>query len=231
MLTDGGGNISTDASAQFSVSGSLSGIDPKLAPLADYGGPTPTMALLEGSAAIDAALASACAAFDQRDRSRPFGAACDVGAFESSPPWTVHGRIAGFHRPAGVLINFGTNAAIADSSGAYRFEGLSSGMITITPSETSFVHVPHTKTFALSRDIVGIDFRAYLRGAVTPEDETNNTFRVVYAGNPGENIITEIATNLPDWSAFSTNVIDASGVSVVTTPKDGRAKLFRALRR
>ena len=45
--------------------------DPKLAPLADNGGATPTMALLEGSAAIDAGDTGTCPETDQRGIARP----------------------------------------------------------------------------------------------------------------------------------------------------------------
>lgn len=62
--------------------------DPKLGPLADNGGPTQTMALLTGSAAIDRGsctdVAGATVATDQRGASRPAGATCDIGAYESS---------------------------------------------------------------------------------------------------------------------------------------------------
>ncbi|NTU84414.1 MAG: hypothetical protein HGA45_34465 [Chloroflexales bacterium] len=56
--------------------------DPQLGPLADNGGPTPTLALLEGSPAIDAAFAGRCPATDQRGVARPQGDGCDSGAFE-----------------------------------------------------------------------------------------------------------------------------------------------------
>ncbi len=58
-----------------------------LAPLGSYGGPTQTMALLPGSAAIGAGAASITGftipTTDQRGISRPRGAAPDIGAFES----------------------------------------------------------------------------------------------------------------------------------------------------
>jgi len=57
-------------------------VDPMLAPLADHGGPTKTLALVPGSPAIDAAGPS-CPAIDQRGVARPAGAACDAGAYEA----------------------------------------------------------------------------------------------------------------------------------------------------
>ena len=53
-----------------------------LGPLADNGGPTQTLALLEGSPAIDAAGADCGVATDQRGEDRPQIVACDIGAFE-----------------------------------------------------------------------------------------------------------------------------------------------------
>ncbi|GAA0707171.1 choice-of-anchor Q domain-containing protein [Dokdonella soli] len=79
-----GANLSSDAScAGFSISQT----DPKLAPLGYNGGPTPTFALLAGSPAIDAAsdckdIAGNTLATDQRGRVRPYGPACDLGAYE-----------------------------------------------------------------------------------------------------------------------------------------------------
>lgn len=60
----------------------------KLAPLGDYGGPTNTHALLQGSWAIDAANCRGLQN-DQRGEPRPSGAGCDLGAYEfdtSNPP-------------------------------------------------------------------------------------------------------------------------------------------------
>jgi hypothetical protein len=57
--------------------------DPLLAPLADNGGPTLTMALLPGSPAIDGGSAVAGVTTDQRDIHPSQGIAPDIGAFES----------------------------------------------------------------------------------------------------------------------------------------------------
>src|SRR5262249_40775977 len=64
------------------VNGNIVGIDPKLGPLANSGGPTQTQALLSGSAAINAGTASGAPATDQRDLPRPAGSGVDIGAFE-----------------------------------------------------------------------------------------------------------------------------------------------------
>jgi hypothetical protein len=66
------------------------GADPRLVPLADNGGPTRTLALQDGSAAIDAvpAAGAGCPAVDQRGLARPQGAGCDAGAFELAAPAT-----------------------------------------------------------------------------------------------------------------------------------------------
>jgi hypothetical protein len=65
-----------------------SNANPALSPLADYGGPTETMALAAGSAAIDQVPATGadCPATDQRGVKRPQSSACDIGAFEFAVP-------------------------------------------------------------------------------------------------------------------------------------------------
>ncbi len=81
-ITEGGHNLSSDASCAFTAAGSMNNTDPKLGPLADNGGPTWTMALLPGSPAIDAGTALGAPTTDQRGVPRPQGAGVDIGAFE-----------------------------------------------------------------------------------------------------------------------------------------------------
>lgn len=59
--------------------------DPKLGPLGDYGGDTPTQPLLLGSPAKDSGDNGTCPTTDQRGFMRPQGLTCDIGAFEVTP--------------------------------------------------------------------------------------------------------------------------------------------------
>ncbi|HEV1997341.1 MAG TPA: choice-of-anchor Q domain-containing protein, partial [Candidatus Dormibacteraeota bacterium] len=94
-LVDGGSNISFPAS-DTSCTATFSHGNPLLGPLQDNGGPTQTMALGTGSAAIDTAFAIVCGqaqpagagGVDQRGLPRMEVVAdpkCDIGAFEVQP--------------------------------------------------------------------------------------------------------------------------------------------------
>ena len=85
-----GNTASTDSDVSGPIDGqsgmNLIGGNPKLAPLDDYGGPTPTMPPLPGSPAIEAAiLLENTPPADQRGVTRPFGTAPDIGAVEAFP--------------------------------------------------------------------------------------------------------------------------------------------------
>jgi len=79
-----GHNLDNGNTCHFSATGDLTNTNPLLGPLASNGGATPTHALLTGSPAIDAGDNTYCPQTDQRWFSRPFGSACDIGAFEFS---------------------------------------------------------------------------------------------------------------------------------------------------
>jgi CSLREA domain-containing protein len=86
VLTSGGHNIVDDDTCNFSLPGDQTGADPELGPLADNGGGTLTHALQASSPAIDATDDLTCPKTDQRGVLRPFGAHCDIGAYESESP-------------------------------------------------------------------------------------------------------------------------------------------------
>jgi CSLREA domain-containing protein len=86
-LTSQGHNLVRDpGTCSFTAVGDLTGVDPMVVPLADYGGPIPTHALQTGSAAINAgdpaapgSGGTACASTDARGLPR---SDCDIGAYE-----------------------------------------------------------------------------------------------------------------------------------------------------
>ena len=92
------GNFPDNVAGSYTGSTNLIGLDPLLAPLGDYGGPTQTMPPLRGSLAIDAGAAT-IAQTDQRGGSRSrdgdgdFIALPDIGAVDAasspSPPPSI----------------------------------------------------------------------------------------------------------------------------------------------
>ena len=84
-------NLAGDTSCNLTGAADLQGSDPLLGPLADNGGPTPTMALLDNSPALDRSSAGG-ATTDQRGLARVYdfpgppnaigGDGADIGAFE-----------------------------------------------------------------------------------------------------------------------------------------------------
>lgn len=83
-ITDGGNNLQYGGTVANSCGASIATADPKLGLPGPHGGNTDTMALLVGSAAIDAGNPATCAATDQRGVARPLGLACDIGAYEGT---------------------------------------------------------------------------------------------------------------------------------------------------
>jgi hypothetical protein len=92
------GNVPDDSPGGVNC---LVNANPQLAPLGNYGGPTPTMPPLPGSPAIDAGSDSADAflATDQRGYPRLSGAHVDIGAVEvqiaTQPPALKHAVVVG----------------------------------------------------------------------------------------------------------------------------------------
>jgi hypothetical protein len=81
-ITDNGFNISSDGSANFNSGASFNYTDPRLYPLGNNGGPTPTLALQTNSPAVNSGTATGAPAVDQRGLNRPALGAFDIGAYE-----------------------------------------------------------------------------------------------------------------------------------------------------
>ncbi|MDB6030970.1 MAG: hypothetical protein JWM16_1308, partial [Verrucomicrobiales bacterium] len=87
VLTDGGYNLSSDSSCNFTNTGSLNDIDPLLGPLQDNGGATLTTALTDCSPALDAGSPTLFPPIDQRGVTRPIASRSDIGACEGIVTW------------------------------------------------------------------------------------------------------------------------------------------------
>ena len=83
ITNDDGNNFDQDGHCGFDGNGDIANADPRLASIADNGGPTRTQALLAGSQAIGNANELECPATDQRDITRD--GPCDIGAFKTRP--------------------------------------------------------------------------------------------------------------------------------------------------
>lgn len=83
-IVDGGHNIDAGNTCGFTATTSLTNTNPLLGSLGFYGGHVPTLPLLPGSPAIDGGDDSACPDTDARGVHRPYGAHCDIGAFEAT---------------------------------------------------------------------------------------------------------------------------------------------------
>jgi hypothetical protein len=125
-----GFNIEDKQSCSFFRSGDRPNVDPRLGPLSDNGGPTPTVPLLYGSPAIDVGDVTACPATDQRGVTRLSDGdgdgtpRCDIGAYEAAtPPLPPPTTVICSPRPAVQVTSSRSdqttlNAAIRASTGA-----------------------------------------------------------------------------------------------------------------
>ena len=111
--------------------------NPLLGPLQNNGGPTDTMALLDGSPAINTADNSVCPATDQRGvtRPQPAGGSCDIGAYEATPPVAITNAASGVST-SGATLNGTVNPT--NLATTYHLEyGTSTAYGTSTPSQSA----------------------------------------------------------------------------------------------
>jgi hypothetical protein len=227
-VLDYGHNLSSDNSAGFYMPGSLNNTDPILGPLDDYGGPTLTMALLTGSPAIDGGSTATAPATDQRGRTRPYGAAADIGAFESSAPFIVKGNLVG---ALGVVtFSAGSTNVAVTNSGTFWFRTLAAGSCVIMPSNANYVFVPNARSYTLGPDQLDADFKAYGWNTINMESVSNGTLQLRYAGTNGQTYRVLTTTNLTGpWLPEATNFLSASNYFDVSLPMTGPSRLYRTV--
>ena len=169
FISTGNNLIGNTAGSTGWVASDLTGIatkpiDPMLAHLGDYGGPTETLALLPGSPAIDAGTTTNAPSSDQRGFSRV--GAVDIGAFESQgTAFVVNTTVDGVGSALGDLslrqaINL-TNviptedtitfdpAAFANFATPQTI-GLTAGELNLTDSATTTISGPGADLLAIS---------------------------------------------------------------------------------
>jgi hypothetical protein len=213
---DAGNNLSSDA-PPFTEPTSNTNLNLRLGPVGFYGGTTPVIPLLAGSPAIDAADVAAAPATDQRGRIRPYGAHADVGAFESSAPFYVWGRINGYIDPTTTL-TIGTNT-IGTANGEFFLGPIPSGTNEVDLAAQNALFSPDPWMIDVTVD-------GEIPGPMSFEPHTLTYYgslespQFVLAGLPGETWKVEMTQDFEAWTDVGTYTIGASGLVTVPVPAE-----------
>ncbi|MBL9136272.1 MAG: hypothetical protein JNK85_10405 [Verrucomicrobiales bacterium] len=204
-IVDGGHNLSSDLSLALTNSGSRVNTAPRLGTLGDYGGPTPTFALLADSPALDSADPALCPADDQRRAPRPNGKGCDIGAFEGEGLEAPRVMISARSTTAGVGDILLLDLELQNPNGAFAISNLTGQIslpaglllkqgflqftnLTLSPGES--LRRPLTvQVVRLGQHPVGATFRSSLTG----DQSVVQGVQVVGSGPP------EILTSWARW--------------------------------
>jgi uncharacterized repeat protein (TIGR01451 family) len=187
--TSGGHNlVGTGTGCPTTGTGDQASADPGLGPLADNGGETQTHALLAASPAIEAVPVVSCTlTTDQRDVSRPQGAACDSGAYELDHPYLA---IAKGVMPDTDVALQGTVTYTIGLSNSSPISGTGVLLSDTLPADVSFSHWVVSPT-GVSYD-PGPPEAITWTGTISGGQALTFTFVVSHTGAPG-NIVTNTA--------------------------------------
>lgn len=228
-VVDGDFNLCSDFSITFDGANSLSGLDPLLGPLANHGGPTPSMALISGSPAIDVAADSQSPLTDQRGAPRPSGTHSDIGAFEfQSQTFTVAGRIFGGPH---TTLRAGGFVTTSDADGYYSFTELFSATYQVTPESALTRFEPPSHVAQVGPDRTSLNFIA-----VNPHVELKpmggSAMQTRVFGEPGQTYALESSTNLVTWQLELLAPSDTNGFLfwLGDIPTNQPQQFFRARR-
>jgi len=165
--------------------------DPMLGTLTDNGGLTNTMALGNGSSAIDAA--GFCIATDQRGVSRPQGAGCDIGAYELDDT------------PPNVTVNQATSQSDPTNASPILFAVVFDETIDVSTFTNTDITLGGSAPGTLSASLI----------QVAPNDGT--TFEVSVSGMTGPGTVTaSIEANIVQDPAGNNNAASTSSDNTVT---------------
>lgn len=207
VITSNGYNLVMWASdAECTIDGDMTGVIEDDYPLISwdneldfYGGETKTLIPETGSPVIDAGNpavpgsgGNACLQNDQRGVTRPQSAACDIGAVEATPQFTVTKTVDDASTYPGQLITYSitvTNIGAFDAANAYVYDQLPDGLIFAGPVVLDPVH-PEAAVAANAGDIpfvvTGLDLASGQSVVVTLPVVTDVNY-------PGGEIITNTA--------------------------------------
>jgi predicted outer membrane repeat protein len=229
-IIDAGHNISSDASCAFTAPGSMNNTDPVIGPLDEYGGATLTFALLAGSPAIDSGALAGAPDHDQRGHSRPYGNGVDIGAFESSPPYVVLGKVYGFTLTDEVAASDGTHNIVTTNHGQFLFSGLASGTHTFAVTNSDYLFIPASQDLSVGPDRLDLSFHAFRWQTLSPEAGSNGAAHLFMAGQVGKTWRIEASTNAIDWWSVSTNTVGSDDTLDYLLPASSSpAILYRAV--
>ncbi|MBI3851507.1 MAG: hypothetical protein HY298_14710 [Verrucomicrobia bacterium] len=211
-FVDAGHNLSSDNSISLAAAGSLKNTDAKLGVLTDLGGFTRIVPLLTLSPAIDAADASDCPAVDQRDKPRPIGINCDIGAYEFEPTFSVQGRLTeGTNGVGGVTVATGTFSGVSDTNGNYLISNLISNSYTVTPDPVGTGFTPSNQVVTLGPSVSNINFVLNRVQITAIASTTYGQFKLSFLGGPSRTYLIQASTNLLSWQTISTNISQTNG--------------------
>lgn len=214
-LSPRGYNISSDSTG-VSLSTDKANTHPLLGPLTDHGGPTQTLALLEGSPAIDGgdpAFDSSTLPSDQRGQPRVVAgkqsttdAIIDIGAFELPPVPTFSREVVFLSSSSGPLDletavspspAGGTFAGTSVSNNAFDPSGLSFGNYTITYTVTDEFGVSNSATFlVLLQETIGLEVTTTADTFDGSDGKTSLREAIYLAESDGEDSIITFAASL-----------------------------------
>lgn len=204
-VTDSGHNLSFGAPG---CPASFLSADPKLGALQYNGGPTQTIGLDAGSAAIDQvpATGGGCPATDQRGLKRPSGKACDIGAYEVTAPTILAGKVRATG-PHSVAIQATVTANSADAS------------VTIPGLKSSVVHVSGLTPTAVTLNVRGLNLsRSYNYNIVAISSDGS-------VASLGRGFRVPIVSALKLTRTFITYVDDTAATSTFQLLRHGRGVL------
>lgn len=212
IFVDRGNNISSDSSFTFDRPTSFNNVDPLVGLLSDNGGATRTLELLNGSPAIDAGNDIVCPQVDQRGLSRPYGAHCDIGAFEfSKARFRISGRVKNRDGVPGIVVTAGGASAVTAANGDYTIRNLVAGNYLVTPHFKGGEFSPKARSISVGPDAVNVNFVIKLASAELTVRDSVEGLLLRVAGLPLASYSIESSTNLLHWSPVMNVRMDTNG--------------------